>query len=414
MKKYQVKAISRLLSGLLAVGLLTSQARAVDTEVFVGMGDSITAGYPYHFLECYARTCGGYEPTVQNLLAGEGRDAVVLNYGCPGEYTFASSDNCPWGGGVNRIDAVLAQAKPRVVLLLEGTNDFPWQAPGTVVANLRIMVQKIKAAGSIPIVSTLTPDSHFPKPIPEPVNNGIKTMAAEEGILVSDQYSAVAPNWGALNSGDGLHPNPAGYKVMGHTWFKAIPGPCDDYDSFTDVCAGYWAFHSIERLVDTGITGGCQVDPPRFCPEDHVKRSEMAAFIGRAKHGAGFFPPVTTGQVFDDVPKSYWAAPWIEQFKKDGITSGCSANPPEYCPEKIVDRAQMSVFLLKAKHGASYIPPAATGVFADAPLSEWWTPWVEQLAAEGITGGCGDGNFCPMDSVTRAEMAAFLVRTFDL
>jgi len=47
-------------------------------------------------------------------------------------------------------------------------------------------------------------------------------------------------------------------------------------------------------------------------------------------------------------------------------------------------------------------------------VSHWAAGWIEQLAAEGITGGCGNGNYCPDDSVTRAQMAVFLVRAFGL
>jgi hypothetical protein len=36
------------------------------------------------------------------------------------------------------------------------------------------------------------------------------------------------------------------------------------------------------------------------------------------------------------------------------------------------------------------------------------------VVAEGITAGCGDGNYCPESAVTRAQMAVFLVRTFNL
>ena len=39
--------------------------------------------------------------------------------------------------------------------------------------------------------------------------------------------------------------------------------------------------------------------------------------------------------------------------------------------------------------------------------------WIEQLAAAEITRGCGNGNYCPFRDVTRAEMAVFLVRTFE-
>jgi hypothetical protein len=74
----------------------------------------------------------------------------------------------------------------------------------------------------------------------------------------------------------------------------------------------------------------------------------------------------------------------------------------------------MAVFLLKGKHASSYIPPAATGVFQDVPTDYWAARWIEQLAAEGITSGCGNGNYCPTTPVTRDQMAVFLVKNFNL
>jgi hypothetical protein len=74
----------------------------------------------------------------------------------------------------------------------------------------------------------------------------------------------------------------------------------------------------------------------------------------------------------------------------------------------------MAIFLLRAKHGAIYTPPSATGLFWDVPTTYWAANWIEQLSAEGITSGCGGGNYCPDNNVSRAEMAVFLVRTFNL
>jgi hypothetical protein len=48
------------------------------------------------------------------------------------------------------------------------------------------------------------------------------------------------------------------------------------------------------------------------------------------------------------------------------------------------------------------------------PVGHPFAPWIEQLAAEGVTGGCGVGKFCPDEPLTRAQMAVFLVRAFDL
>jgi hypothetical protein len=78
----------------------------------------------------------------------------------------------------------------------------------------------------------------------------------------------------------------------------------------------------------------------------------------------------------------------------------------------------MAVFLLKSKHGSAYNLPAATGTFDDVPISgpnaNGLAEWVEQLAREGITGGCGPSIYCPTGPVTRGQMAVFLVRAFGL
>jgi hypothetical protein len=113
---------------------------------------------------------------------------------------------------------------------------------------------------------------------------------------------------------------------------------------------------------------------------------------------------------FNDVPGNYWAWHFIERLYAAGITSGCSASPPMYCPTTAVTRDQMAVFLLKAKHGSGYVPPNATGDFLDVPTNYWAAAWIEQLAAEGITAGCGGGNYCPTTPVTRDQMAVFLLK----
>jgi hypothetical protein len=141
----------------------------------------------------------------------------------------------------------------------------------------------------------------------------------------------------------------------------------------------------------------------------------MAVFLVRGVHGTSFVPPAATG-IFSDVPTSHWAANYIEQLYADGITTGCNPALMQYCPAQAVTRAQMAAFLLRAKHGSGYAPPSATGVFNDVPTSHWAAAWIEQLYAEGITTGCNPAlmQYCPEQPVTRAEMAAFLVRTFGL
>jgi hypothetical protein len=191
--------------------------------------------------------------------------------------------------------------------------------------------------------------------------------------------------------------------------------PCPPAPIFGDVSSTYWARDFIERLYEAGITGGCSNNPLNYCPEATVTRAQMAVFLLRGIHGAGYTPPAVGASTgFGDVPSGYWAAAWIKQLAAEGITGGCGSG--NYCPEAPVTRAEMAVFLLRSRHGSGYTPPSAgtsTG-FSDVPTGHWAAAWIKQLVAEGITSGCGSGTYCPEAPVTRAQMAVFLVRTFNL
>jgi hypothetical protein len=112
---------------------------------------------------------------------------------------------------------------------------------------------------------------------------------------------------------------------------------------------------------------------------------------------------------FADVPASSPFHDDIVAIATAGITGGCGG--ANYCPTSPVRRDQMAAFLLRAEHGGAYTPPACTGVFADVPCPSAFADWIEQLATEGVTGGCGGGNYCPDQPVTRAQMAVFLLKT---
>jgi hypothetical protein len=182
---------------------------------------------------------------------------------------------------------------------------------------------------------------------------------------------------------------------------------------FVDVSPSHPFWSWIEALFRAGITAGCGTNPPVFCPDQTVSRAEMAVFLLRSIHGAGYAPPPATS-VFADVPVSDPLAAWIDRLFAEGTVSGCGTNPLRYCPSDDVTRAQMAILLLRAKHGAGYQPPAASGLFADVASNDPFAPWIERLFAEGVTTGCGTNplRYCPSQSVTRGQMAAFLDRTF--
>jgi len=59
-------------------------------------------------------------------------------------------------------------------------------------------------------------------------------------------------------------------------------------------------------------------------------------------------------------------------------------------------------------------PAPGTATFGDVPTSHPFFQYVEALAASGITGGCGSGNYCPDAPVTRGQMAVFLSKALGL
>jgi hypothetical protein len=112
------------------------------------------------------------------------------------------------------------------------------------------------------------------------------------------------------------------------------------------------------------------------------------------------------------VPCPSQFADWIEALAAEGITGGCGGG--SFCPASPVRRDQMAAFLLKAEHGSSYLPPACHGTFPDVACPSLFADWIEQLAMEGITSGCGHGNYCPLSNNTRARWRCFITKTFKL
>jgi IPT/TIG domain/S-layer homology domain len=184
------------------------------------------------------------------------------------------------------------------------------------------------------------------------------------------------------------------------------------YD-FGDLPPGSPFHDSIVAFALRAVTGGC--GGGSFCPGSPLNRGQTAVQIEKALRGADYpFDPVFGGPgnflSMADVDRCSGFGPYIQQFLFDGITVGCGNL--DFCPLSPVTRAQMMVFLLRAEHGSSYLPPPATGtVFTDVPADSFAADFIEAAAAEGITAGCGGGNFCPEATVTRGQAAALINKT---
>ena len=120
--------------------------------------------------------------------------------------------------------------------------------------------------------------------------------------------------------------------------------------------------------------------------------------------------PIDPGGTFrDDDGNVHEGA--IEAIAAVGITRGC--NPPvndQYCPAESVTRAQMAAFLVRALD----LPPSDVDTFDD-DTGSIFEDSINRIAAAGITKGCNppaNDLYCPDAVVTRGQMAAFLVRAY--
>ena len=159
----------------------------------------------------------------------------------------------------------------------------------------------------------------------------------------------------------------------------------------------------IEALASAGVTLGCNADGTLFCPDEPVTRGQMASFIAR-----WLSLELDKPDLFGDDDGSMHESS-INAIADAGITLGCStADPTLFCPDQLVTRGQMASFIARALGFA----PDLTNRFTDDDGSAHEAS-IDAIATAGITLGCDavDPNlYCPLDSVLRRHMAAFLVR----
>lgn len=173
-------------------------------DIFVAMGDSITAGYALNsYDDCYvARLSRMWGKTAVN----EGVDGTRSSY------------------GTSLIRPILEQYNPRYLTIYYGTNDVGFYENNQIVSNLRYMIVTAKENGTIPVVATIGPffgQWAWRNASATELNKKIRQMAAEEGVACADLEAAL--NW---NSSyifpDGIHPNGSGHQIIANTFYQAL------------------------------------------------------------------------------------------------------------------------------------------------------------------------------------------------
>lgn len=180
--------------------------------------------------------------------------------------------------------------------------------------------------------------------------------------------------------------------------------------AFSDVPSDYTFYNFIGRLSARGITLGCSSNPPAYCPEQPVTREQMAAFILRAL--GEFNPPTPQTQRFADVLPSNPFYAFIDRLAERGITLGCGGG--NYCPSAVVTREQMAAFMIRAFGEFNPPTPNTQRFDDVPPSSPFYNFVDRMAVLGITLGcSASPPLYCPSQSVTRGQMAAFLVRAFD-
>ena len=127
------------------------------------------------------------------------------------------------------------------------------------------------------------------------------------------------------------------------------------YDSFGD-----HQYNTIASVTSTNLGGGCgrnffTISPPYFYPVNlghylslYVNQSMVdptLKFRGAMVSYRRTVSPAPGTATFNDVPTGHIFFRFVEALAASGITGGCNASPPLYCPDSPVTRGQMAVFL---------------------------------------------------------------------
>lgn len=263
---------------------------------------------------------------------------------------------------------------------------------------------------SLPLVSfafaltCVAPAESAPRklvPPPKFTSTALAVDAAGNSVLEPEETVVVAPTWRNDTGVD--------EKVVTGT-ATAFAGPHDAIYTIFDASADYGGI-AVDATASCTAGGDCfgiHVSAPANRRDLHWD-SNLWETLSSGDTKAW---TLHVGESFNDVPRSNPFYRFVETVLHRGITAGC--DDTNFCPSLPAQRGQMAVFVLVAKEGAGYAPPACNAsLFNDVSPASPFCPYIEELARRGVVTGCGDGNFCPSDAVTREQMSVFVLRTLD-
>ena len=186
--------------------------------------------------------------------------------------------------------------------------------------------------------------------------------------------------------------------------------PTKEYSqTFKDVDATFWAFTYIAEMSKRGVLSG--YPNGYFYPDNTITRAEFAKTMCLA---AGLTVNAVNSTSYNDVNVSDWYAPFVE-CGKYYLSGYISDGKKYYKPDDKALREDIAVALVKLKgyDTSIYDESILRAMFTDwQSISEGARKYVSVAVENGLISGYDDNTFRGQASITRAEAATLLWRTY--
>jgi S-layer homology domain len=251
-----------------------------------------------------------------------------------------------------------------------------------------------------------------------------KTLQAARFLgLVALGLAALAPASRAQSYG----PNEQTLTVGAEAFRGAEGGAAsiDDAGYLEDPVAGAYSYYLAPLPLPNGaeITNLCMYvndsDPGDFEWVNVYLRAVKLVPLGGAPYVLDIPGSLVSSQNGGDIGYGYYCtAPFDYVLRSpvdldgDGTAENVAYYVAAYVPHANQNTIGFGGVRITWKRRVSDPPPAPT--FGDVPETDFGFVYVEALAASGITGGCGGGNYCPNANLTRRQMAIFLAKALGL
>ena len=167
--------------------------------------------------------------------------------------------------------------------------------------------------------------------------------------------------------------------------------PISAYAGFSDI-EGYWAEEVILDWTNKGLAKG--YNDGTFRPGNEITRAEFMSLVNNA---FGFIKEMDID--FKDVLEGKWYLSTIKKSKAAGYINGYEDSTIR--PDKLITREEVASIIAKMTNLNQY--EEGSKMFKDQDQMKWSRGYIGAVVKEKYMAGYPDGNFRPLNNITRGE-----------